>query len=104
MAPPEICFHHEWSNTRLRLLPSKTRLDRIVAMQGNEVVAPWRLHDLRRTFATNMQRLDVGFGVTEALLTTSAVLAPASPGSISDMTGAMRNERPSRSGQIAWMR
>jgi hypothetical protein len=51
-----------------------------------------------------MQRLDVRFEVTEALLTTSAVLAPASPGSISDMTGAMRNERPSRSGQIAWMR
>jgi hypothetical protein len=104
MAAREVCFRHERSNTRLGLLPSKNPRRSHHSNAGQRVVAPWRLHDLRRTFATNMQRLDVRFEVTEALLTTSAVLAPASPGSISDMTGAMRNERPSRSGQIAWMR
>jgi len=31
-------------------------------------IAPWRLHDLRRTMATNMQKLGVRFEVTEALL------------------------------------
>lgn len=34
----------------------------------DRVVAPWRYHDLRRTFATGMQRLGVRFEVTEALL------------------------------------
>jgi integrase len=47
----------------------KTRLDSWVtrANQG-EPIQPWRLHDLRRTFATNMQPLGVRFEVTEALL------------------------------------
>jgi integrase len=31
-------------------------------------IAPWRVHDLRRTFATGLQRLGVRFEVTEALL------------------------------------
>ncbi|MFC4293549.1 tyrosine-type recombinase/integrase [Novosphingobium tardum] len=52
---------------------AKRRLDRLVAELGaNEsepmTVAPWRLHDLRRTFATGMQRLGVRFEVTEAVL------------------------------------
>jgi integrase len=34
----------------------------------DRLVAPWRYHDLRRTFATGMQRLGVRFEVTEALL------------------------------------
>ena len=31
-------------------------------------IDPWRAHDLRRTFATGMQRLGVRFEVTEAIL------------------------------------
>lgn len=31
-------------------------------------LAPWRLHDLRRTLATGLQRLDIRFEVTEAVL------------------------------------
>lgn len=31
-------------------------------------ITPWRVHDLRRTFATGMQRLGVRFEVTEAVL------------------------------------
>jgi integrase len=40
----------------------KARLDEASGVTG------WRLHDLRRTFATNMQRLGVRLEVTEALL------------------------------------
>jgi integrase len=35
---------------------------------GHVEMAPWRAHDLRRTFATGMQRLGVRFEVTEAVL------------------------------------
>jgi integrase len=47
---------------------SKARLDRILAATTEPQVRPWRLHDLRRTVATNMQRLGVRFEVTEAIL------------------------------------
>jgi integrase len=46
----------------------KKRLDDIIGRVSGEPISPWRLHDLRRTFATNMQRLGVRFEVTEALL------------------------------------
>lgn len=56
---------------------AKRRLDREILLlcekdlengsQGTKV-APWRLHDLRRTLATGMQRLGVRFEVTEAIL------------------------------------
>lgn len=36
--------------------------------EGRETVEPWRLHDLRRTMATGLQRLGVRFEVTEAVL------------------------------------
>ncbi len=45
----------------------KRKLDLEVA-SIDENVRPWRLHDLRRTVATNMQRLGVRFEVTEAIL------------------------------------
>lgn len=45
----------------------KRKLNRKVA-SIDETVRPWRLHDLRRTVATNMQRLGVRFEVTEAIL------------------------------------
>jgi hypothetical protein len=43
------------------------------AEQANEdpdhiEIEPWRVHDLRRTLATGMQRLGVRFEVTEAVL------------------------------------
>jgi integrase len=59
---------------------AKTRLDaKMLLLAQSEAVAagddpdqvelePWRAHDLRRTFATGMQRLGVRFEVTEAIL------------------------------------
>jgi integrase len=46
----------------------KQTIDRLVAQDAGEPVAPWRLHDLRRTLATGFQRLGVRFEVTEAVL------------------------------------
>lgn len=46
----------------------KTKLDKLISQDGGAAVAPWRLHDLRRTLATGFQRLGVRFEVTEAVL------------------------------------
>lgn len=46
----------------------KRRLDAGLAAATAVDFKPWRLHDLRRTVATNMQQLGVRFEVTEALL------------------------------------
>lgn len=46
----------------------KEKIDRLVAEDGGGPIAPWRLHDLRRTLATGFQRLGVRFEVTEAVL------------------------------------
>lgn len=46
----------------------KTKLDKLVDGDGGDPIAPWRLHDLRRTVATNFQKLGVRFEVTEAVL------------------------------------
>ena len=48
---------------------AKAALDAAIAqMRGGEAIAHWRLHDLRRTVATGLQRLGVRFEVTEAVL------------------------------------
>ncbi|WP_082543610.1 tyrosine-type recombinase/integrase [Sphingomonas sp. Leaf339] len=47
---------------------AKMRLDGIVQRHSIRPISAWRIHDLRRTFATAMQRLNVRFEVTEALL------------------------------------
>ncbi len=55
---------------------AKTRLDKqILDLARDEAgdpeqveIEPWRVHDLRRTLATGMQRLGVRFEVTEAVL------------------------------------
>lgn len=51
---------------------AKARLDRAIAKlaieEGVPLPAPWRVHDLRRTLATGLQRLGVRFEVTEAVL------------------------------------
>jgi integrase len=56
-----------WSKT-------KKRLDLIIenlAAKENAAVAPWRLHDLRRTCASGLQRLGVPLPVTEKILNHS---------------------------------
>ena len=50
----------------------KQRLDAKIEATG-EKVRPWRLHDLRRTLATNMQRLGVRVEVTEAILNHASI-------------------------------
>ena len=51
---------------------AKARLDTAIAKlakaEGIASPAPWRIHDLRRTLATGLQRLGVRFEVTEAVL------------------------------------
>lgn len=49
---------------------AKTLLDAEVAKlrPDSEPLRPWRVHDLRRTLATGLQRLGVRFEVTEAVL------------------------------------
>lgn len=49
---------------------AKTALDAEVAKvrKDAEPIKPWRVHDLRRTLATGLQRLGVRFEVTEAVL------------------------------------
>ncbi len=52
---------------------AKRRLDRLIAAlprenDSTEAMDPWRLHDLRRTLATGLQRLGVRLEVTEAVL------------------------------------
>lgn len=46
----------------------KLKIDRLISEDGGDPLSPWRLHDLRRTFATGFQRLGVRFEVTEAVL------------------------------------
>lgn len=46
----------------------KKRLDAGLEKATKLEIQPWRLHDLRRTVATNMQQLGVRFEVTEAIL------------------------------------
>jgi hypothetical protein len=46
----------------------KKKLDQLIEEHTGAVLAPWRLHDLRRTLATGFQRLGIRFEVTEAVL------------------------------------
>ncbi len=46
----------------------KIKLDSVIAERRGGPLSPWRLHDLRRTLATNFQKLGVRFEVTEAIL------------------------------------
>ncbi|MGD9471684.1 MAG: tyrosine-type recombinase/integrase [Novosphingobium sp.] len=46
----------------------KKKIDKLLSQDGGEPVPAWRLHDLRRTVATGLQRLGVRFEVTEAIL------------------------------------
>jgi integrase len=59
-----------YSKGKARLDAEMLTLGRKEAEAAGETfeMAPWRVHDLRRTFATGMQRLGVRFEVTEAVL------------------------------------
>src|SRR5205085_4317441 len=46
----------------------KRQLDEQMVAELSDGLEPWRLHDLRRTVATGLQRLGVRFEVTEAVL------------------------------------
>ncbi|MFD2498581.1 tyrosine-type recombinase/integrase [Rhizorhabdus histidinilytica] len=46
----------------------KKRIDKRAEVLAKKPLAPWRLHDLRRTMATNFQRLGIRFEVTESAL------------------------------------
>jgi integrase len=46
---------------------AKKALDARISQEGKEL-PDWRIHDLRRTLATGLQRLGVRFEVTEAVL------------------------------------
>ncbi|TZG25894.1 tyrosine-type recombinase/integrase [Sphingomonas montanisoli] len=46
----------------------KTKIDSVLSKDGDGDMPGWRLHDLRRTLATGLQRLGVRFEVTEAIL------------------------------------
>jgi integrase len=46
----------------------KQRIDKMMQAELGEEFEPWRLHDLRRTTATGLERLGVPLPVTEALL------------------------------------
>lgn len=47
---------------------AKAALDDLITAAGGKPMADWRVHDLRRTLATGLQRLGVRFEVTEAVL------------------------------------
>src|SRR5262249_48185315 len=47
---------------------AKRAIDTAAAEMNGGRLAPWRLHDLRRTVATNLQRLGIGLQVIEAVL------------------------------------
>jgi integrase len=47
---------------------AKRRLDEVMAHAAGRDIEPWRIHDLRRTVATGLQRLGARFEVTEAVL------------------------------------
>ena len=48
---------------------AKERIDRLmIELLDGADLEPWRIHDLRRTTATGLQRLGVRFEVTEAVL------------------------------------
>jgi len=62
-------FTHTGESAISGFSKAKKRLNTIAeSMNLNDPVMPWRLHDLRRTLATNMQKLGIRFEVIEAIL------------------------------------
>lgn len=57
-----------FSRAKLALFAQMQKMANEETEGGEHEFQPWRIHDLRRTFATGMQRLGVRFEVTEAAL------------------------------------
>ena len=66
-------FSHKDGKPVSGLSRMKLRLEGGLATPSAVEMQPWRLHDLRRSVATNMQQLGVRFEVTEALLIQASV-------------------------------
>lgn len=66
----EFVFTHDGETHVSGYAKAKARLDSFVAAAGGKV-APWRLHDLRRTAATHMVRLGVSEDVVGRVLNHS---------------------------------
>src|SRR3546814_18821004 len=64
----------------------KMKLDSAIEEAEGEPLTPWRLHDFRRTLATNFQRLGVRSEVTEAVLNHVSV-SPAGAAGVHQPTG-----------------
>jgi integrase len=47
---------------------AKPRLDKAINEGSGKPIEPWRLHDIRRTVATGLQRLGIRLEVIEAAL------------------------------------
>jgi integrase len=47
---------------------AKITIDREIKLNNQSALPPWRIHDLRRTVATGLQRLGIGLQVVEAVL------------------------------------
>jgi integrase len=68
-AASDFVFSSTGKHGLTKFHPLKRRLDRAMAAQlGVDAVKPWVLHDLRRTAATNFQKLGTRFEVAEAIL------------------------------------
>ena len=80
---------------RFRLFSrAKTTLDAAITKANDDVpIAPWRIHDLRRTFANGNGELGVQLPVVEKLLNHVSARLAASPGSINGMTSPTKSAR-----------
>lgn len=58
----------------------KRRLDELMEQSGQGISRDWRLHDLRRTFATGLQKLGIRFEVIAALQNHRSIEANGSTG------------------------
>jgi integrase len=68
-AASDFIFSSSGKHGVTKFAPLKQRLDKAMAAKlGVEAVEPWTLHDIRRTVATNLQKLSVRLEVTEAAL------------------------------------
>jgi hypothetical protein len=80
---------------------AKRQLDAVVAnLNGGTPIAPWRMHDCRRTFATGLARLGVQLPVVERLLNHTSGSFAASPACINASTSLPRSARRWRSGVV----
>ena len=78
---------------------TKRKLDAAMAEIAGHAVPEFRLHDLRRTFATGMAELGVALPVIEKLSTTSAAASPGSSPSIRSTSTPPRRPRRWRAGR-----